>query len=278
MKKAKKGFSLLELLIAVSIMTILVSMLYTIFNTTMKAWSTSDAKIESVQNARIFLDKIATDLSSASINAEKNMNMIVFANSLYFVSKQVFNNGSTDINGYQETAYYLKNNGSNDVDFTDDTISYKSRHSQSAGTFSFENNFATLLSGTAYKIASCVADMTIECWNDLNSSWICWSSWPGSPSNPQWNVLNPVSSNDPDDIGYQPSDPSNKGKMPKKLKFTIKMVKPDTAEWINLLSSASFSNYTSGKTGTKREKIISALESKGLIQTYDLVIDLPENK
>jgi len=276
MKIKKTGFSLLELLVAVCIMTVLVSMLYTIFSTTMKTWSAGDAKIESLQNVRIFFDKISADLSSSSINAEKNMNMIVFANSLYFVSKQLYNNGSTDINSFQETCYYLANSGSNDTDFTDDTISYKFRHSQSGAGFAFEDDFATVLSGSGYVIASCVADMRIQCWNDLNSSWIDWNAWPGSPSNPQWNVLNPVSSNDPDDIGYQPSDPSNKGQMPQKLKFTLKMVKQNTAEWINLLSSAGFSNYTNGKTGTKREKIISALEDKGLLQTYDLVVDLPQ--
>ena len=266
----------MELLLAVAIMTVMVSVLYTIFNTTMRAWSTGDSRVQMLQNARILLDRLSNDLQTCTIQKDNNINLIVMANSIYFVNKAVYQNGSDEIMGFQEVGYAYNCDGANDTDFTDDDVNYFTRHSQSSSTFQYESDFSTLLSQNPGKLGSFVVQLSFECWNNLTSEWIDWNAWPGSPSTPAWNVINPVSSNDPDDINYQPSDPSNKGKMPEKIRITITMVSDDTAQWVNRMDSSSFNSYTQGQTGTAREKIIAALTQEGLVEEYTLVVALPE--
>ena len=145
MKTSKYGFSLLELLAAVSIMTVLVSMLYTMFNTSTKVWEKTESKTEMLQNARILLDRVSNDLSTATVNPEKNINFHAFENGVLFVSKAIYRNGSTAVNGFQETAYLYSDNDGTDIDFTDDCVYYLCRHSLSDSGFSVRKTiFATL--------------------------------------------------------------------------------------------------------------------------------------
>lgn len=274
--KNSRGFSLIELLLAVSIMTVMTAMLYTIFQTTTSVWKTGDARVEMFQNARSLLDRLGSDLESATVQAENNMNCFVIAQAIYFVNKGVYQNGSTDVTGFQEIGYVFQHGDGNDIDFTDDTVDVLVRHSQSSPTFQFESDFSKLQDKDPDTVASLVVDFQLDCWDDLAGEWIEWSAWPGSPAIPYWNVINPVSSNDPDEANYEPSDPSNKGKMPLKIRITMKMIPPDKAEWINQLSSTSFNSYTQGQSGSKREKIIAKLENEGVIEEYSLVVVLAQ--
>lgn len=271
-----KGFSLLELMIAVSIMTALVAMLVTIFNTSMRVWSASDSKVEIRQNARALFDRLSTDISSISIDAANSINCIVMADAIYFVSRAIYRNGSTQLTGYQECGVFYPEPDGNDTDFTDDAVKYVSRHSLSGSSFAFEDSFTTLLGLDSQELAGYVVGFTVECWNHLDNSWLDWQNWPGAPSNPAWNVLNPVTSNDPDAFDYVSSDPSNKGIMPRKLRVTVNFVQPDTAEWINMLNSASFNSYVSGYSGSNRQKAIGKLTDQGLVAEYSFTIVLPE--
>jgi len=278
MKTSKYGFSLLELLAAVSIMTVLVTMLYTMFNTSTKVWEKTESKTEMLQNARILLDRISNDLNTATINPEKNINFHAFENGVLFVSKAIYRNGSTAINGFQEIAYLYSDNDGTDIDFTDDCVYYLCRHSLSDGSFQFENNFATLSAMTPQELSCYVADFDLECWDHINNDWMDWDNWPGGYSDPYWNVMAALTSNNPDFASYQPDDASNKGVLPEKIRVTIKMVPPDIAEWITKIDSASFNSYTQGQSGTNREKIISALEDKGLIKQFTTIVKTRQPK
>ncbi len=238
---ASPGFSLLELLMAIVIMTLMIAVMYNIFQTSSKVWSVTDSRVNMLQNARFFLDKISTELDSAIVQPENNMNFIMTATSIYFVNSGIYSNGASDTRGYQETCFFYDHGDGNDTDFTDDSIKFATRHIYSETGFQFESDFSTLKTISGDEAALYVADMELKCWNHLSGpqDWIDWSSWPGSPSDPEWNVINPVSSSDPDDSDYEPTDPSNLGKMPRKIQVIVKMIQPDTAEWINGLNTSS---------------------------------------
>lgn len=272
------GFTLLELMMAVMIMTIMVSMLYTIFQTTMQVWGKADSKVEMMQNARVFLDKLAADLDTITIQDKKDINCIINQQSILFVCKGIYSNGSSNITGYQEIEYSLTNGGASDYNFTDDSVDLRIRHSHESAGFSFETDFTTLQSQTASEMAAYVVDLEFECWNDMTDAWIDWSAWPGSPSSPAWNVLSPVSSHDPDHMNYQPSDPSNRGVLPQMIRITMRMVQPDTAAMLASFSTSAFNSYTQGQSGTNREKAMAELEERGLLYEYSIVVSLPHTQ
>ncbi|MCD6460684.1 prepilin-type N-terminal cleavage/methylation domain-containing protein [bacterium] len=275
---SRYGFSLLELLVAVSIMTVLVTMLYTIFHTSTKVWEKTESKTEMLQNARILLDRISNDLSVATVNPEKNMNFHAFENGVLFVCKAIYQNGAAAINGYQETAYLYSDNDGTDINFTDDCVYYLCRHSQSDSSFEYESDFAALSAMTPQALSCYVADFYLECWDHINNVWMDWDNWPGGSSDPYWDVMAAINSNNPDFASYQPNDASNKGILPEKIRITVKMVPPDIAEFITKMDTASFNSYTQGQSGTNREKIISALEDKGLIEQYTTIVKMRQPK
>ncbi|MDX9702117.1 MAG: prepilin-type N-terminal cleavage/methylation domain-containing protein [Candidatus Auribacterota bacterium] len=275
-KKFDRGFSLIEMLMAVCIMTVVATMLYTIFQTSVRIWDKSNAKMEVIQSARIFFDRLSTDLESAVVNPDKNMNFHMFERGILFVNKGLYHNGSTLLHGYQEIGYAANSPVATDIDFTNDTVEYFSRHSLSGSGFQFESNFATLAGSSSEQIINCVAQFKLECWNHLTGEWMDWNSWPGSPADPYWNVMTPISLNDPDMPSPQPNDPSNKGRMPEKIRVTLKLVPPDIAKWINLLTPGALSSFTQGQTGTTREKVIAELAYRKILKEYTHIIRLPE--
>jgi len=63
----KSGLTLVELLVVMAVMSILISSLYTVFNSSMEAWSRSDMRLEVFQNARAVLDQMSRELAGAMI-------------------------------------------------------------------------------------------------------------------------------------------------------------------------------------------------------------------
>ncbi len=270
-----RGFSLIELLMAVCIMTVVATMLYTIFQTSVRIWDKTDAKMEVLQSARIFFDRMSTDLESIVVDPDKNMNFHMFERGILFCNKGVYHNGSTLLEGYEEIGYAFDDPDASDIDFTDDIVAYFKRHSLSDAGFQFESNFATLAAGSYEEAISGVAVFELECWNQLTDEWMDWSSWPGSPANPFWNVMTPISFNDPSMPSPHPDDPSNKGLLPEKIRVTLKLVPVDTAQWINRMSSSALTSFTQGQSGTEREKVIAELAERKLLREYTHIIRLP---
>ncbi len=66
-KKAPKGFTLMELLVSIAILSILSVSCYIAFDTGLKSWRKSESRVERYQNARAALDMMARELQAAFI-------------------------------------------------------------------------------------------------------------------------------------------------------------------------------------------------------------------
>ena len=67
MNHKNSGLTLVEVLIVLTILSILVLSLYTVFKTGFDAWSRSEARLDVFQNARVILDQISRELPGAFV-------------------------------------------------------------------------------------------------------------------------------------------------------------------------------------------------------------------
>ncbi len=70
MSHKNKGFTLVEVLVVVTILSVLVLSLYTVFKSGVDAWSKSEAHLEIFQNARVILDQISRELPGAFVGGD----------------------------------------------------------------------------------------------------------------------------------------------------------------------------------------------------------------
>jgi len=68
----KKGFTLIEVLVAVTIIAVIVLSIYSAFNTGITAYKKMDTAFSSFQDARIILNVIETDLKNSFIYSEES--------------------------------------------------------------------------------------------------------------------------------------------------------------------------------------------------------------
>lgn len=78
------GFTLLELLVSISILLLLSSLLFTAFNQASKAWLQAENQVDTFQEARAALDFMAKELSQAIVTT--NIQFLANVNSLAFVA------------------------------------------------------------------------------------------------------------------------------------------------------------------------------------------------
>jgi prepilin-type N-terminal cleavage/methylation domain-containing protein len=78
------GFTLLELLVSISILLLLSSLLFTAFNQASKAWMQAENQVDTFQGARAALDFMAKELSQAIVTT--NIQFLANLNSLAFVA------------------------------------------------------------------------------------------------------------------------------------------------------------------------------------------------
>jgi prepilin-type N-terminal cleavage/methylation domain-containing protein len=109
------GFTLLELLVAISILTMLMGILFSIFNESTRAWTNAQKQVEAFREARAALHVISRDLQNAFISPQLPF---VFMNSvpgvssepgpsLFFVSSQPLSSqDSTDLSDLCAIGYY----------------------------------------------------------------------------------------------------------------------------------------------------------------------------
>ena len=62
MRHKNSGLTLTEIMIAVTVLSLLVLSLYTVFRSAMDAWSKADTRIDILQNARVILDQMSREL------------------------------------------------------------------------------------------------------------------------------------------------------------------------------------------------------------------------
>ncbi len=78
------GFTLLELLVSISILLLLSSLLFTAFNQASKAWMQAENQVDTFQGARAALDFMAKELLQAIVTT--NIQFLANENSLAFVA------------------------------------------------------------------------------------------------------------------------------------------------------------------------------------------------
>ena len=77
-KNNKKGVTLIELVLALALIAIILISLTSIFNISLKAWSASGKKTELVQNARIAMERMMSDLRYAVSISQFSDNVLEF--------------------------------------------------------------------------------------------------------------------------------------------------------------------------------------------------------
>ncbi len=108
-----KGFTLTEVIISMSLLSLLTLVLYATLDSTVKAWHLSDTRVELEQNLRIGLDWMVMEMREATsyssdqpvispANTQSNTNFMEFTK-----PSQPFNPDSPSV---QTTRYYLNNN------------------------------------------------------------------------------------------------------------------------------------------------------------------------
>nr|HQH12487.1 prepilin-type N-terminal cleavage/methylation domain-containing protein [Candidatus Sumerlaeota bacterium] len=73
-RKLQPGFTLLEVLLAVSIFAMLISALYTTFRVGLRAYDIGEKEIDQMQHARVIFDTMSRDLRSVYYQAETSYN------------------------------------------------------------------------------------------------------------------------------------------------------------------------------------------------------------
>jgi prepilin-type N-terminal cleavage/methylation domain-containing protein len=98
------GFTLLELLAAMAILAVIVSLLFGVFGQASRAWLQGENRVETFTDARAVLDLMSRELSQALVNS--NLQFLANTNSLAFVAPVSTANGSVDL---MEVVYVLSN-------------------------------------------------------------------------------------------------------------------------------------------------------------------------
>jgi prepilin-type N-terminal cleavage/methylation domain-containing protein len=93
----KKAFTLVEILVATAIFSLMILFLFTIISTSMKTWQDQQSHEESFQEARAALDLISRDVRSALVS--NNVNWFYSgSNSIAFLTSLPANSQSTNLN------------------------------------------------------------------------------------------------------------------------------------------------------------------------------------
>lgn len=113
----KKGFTLVELMISITILSLVIFSLYGLLETGMYSYKRSDAHLEQVQHLRIAMEKIGRDLRAArSVKWENNTLKITLESSndvqYYLGTESIYGpsglSGSKLSRNSQPVASYLK--------------------------------------------------------------------------------------------------------------------------------------------------------------------------
>jgi prepilin-type N-terminal cleavage/methylation domain-containing protein len=166
--KKQKGFTIVELLCAMGIFSIMALALYVVFDRANQVWEQGQFKSEQYQNARAALDMMSREISSAII-AVGGPNS--FTTSLYRPPYLVATNGTTTISGTSydrddirfvfprmdalyQAGYFISDNSTAGT-VSDDTLSR--RFSSSSST-----NFDLATFGTPDKVAFRITDLNFS--------------------------------------------------------------------------------------------------------------------
>ncbi len=104
----KKGFTLVEILIALAILAVIVTSTFVIFRSSAKSWQKGEKRSERYHNARIAIGKMSTEISQAVVSEDKLSKFIGDNEEVGFVS---FVSTAEGIFELVEIEYWLEENG-----------------------------------------------------------------------------------------------------------------------------------------------------------------------
>lgn len=100
----RAGFTLLELLIAMAILTIIVTATFTIFKGAQVAWLKGEARTEIFQGARAVLEVMSREIRSSIVTSNDRLMFKGISSSLFFVAPSI----SDEQSDLREIGYWLR--------------------------------------------------------------------------------------------------------------------------------------------------------------------------
>lgn len=190
------GVTLIELLVTMGILLLLVTILYSVFNVSLRGWQKSDNMFQITTAARVALDQISKEIASARVKSGSNAYYCIgfdkssvsgwrtdsIGDEFYFIAplKPGNTSGGSDL---CEVGYWLDGKGT--ADKSDDVLRrfYVSDDRSTDPTPEFDFNFSTP-SGrtTAGEFVFNVIDLEFDYFDENNNLFNTWdSSVSGSP-------------------------------------------------------------------------------------------------
>jgi prepilin-type N-terminal cleavage/methylation domain-containing protein len=163
----KKGFTLIELLVALGILAVIVTSLYSVFNVSLRAWKKADNVLKATTIARVVLDRITREISSAIIKpgnsfyclgidssetSKKKPNSI--ADEIYFIAP--LNPDKDNKSDLCEVGFWLDGQGT--AGSSDDVLErfYVTDGRKTGSPLGFDFDFST---GSSYEFSENITDL-----------------------------------------------------------------------------------------------------------------------
>ncbi len=187
---SKRGVTLIELLVAMGILALLVAILYSVFSVSLRAWKKADNIFKSTTIARIVLDRISREISSAIIKDDNTYCLLGFDSSspsgwrtnsvrdeIYFIAPLKPDNPDL-ASDLCEAGYWLDGRGT--ADSSDDVLKrfYVKDTRYNAGS-NFDFNFST---GASNQFSENITDFKITFFDKNGIAKDSWSSADSSGS------------------------------------------------------------------------------------------------
>jgi prepilin-type N-terminal cleavage/methylation domain-containing protein len=190
--RSKKGVTLIELLVAMGILAILITVLYSVFTVSLRAWKKANNIFESATIARVVLDRITTEIKNAVIkpgsneffcrgfdqSAQSGWRTNSKADEFYFIA--AINKDEGDKSDLCEVGYWVDDQGTSSD--SDDVLNrfYVTDGRKTGTPASFDFDFST---GSSNEFSPNVTDLQFVYYNSSGSTSNSWdSSSMGAPS------------------------------------------------------------------------------------------------
>jgi len=185
MKKKNKGVTLIEVLVAMSILAIIILILYSVFNISLRGWRKSDNMLQAATIARVALDRMTREISSAMVkNGSSEFYCIGFDASspsgfrinssedeFYFIAP--LNSGDTGQSDFCEVGYWLSDKAT--ATSSDDALMrfYVTDDRKIDPTPEFDFDYS---SGASDELTTNITGLTFEFFDDAGTSFTAWDS------------------------------------------------------------------------------------------------------
>jgi len=180
---SRRGVTLIELLVAMGILALLVVILYSVFSVSLRAWKKADNIFKSTAIARIVLDRMSREISSAIIKDDNSYYLLGIDSSnigakktdsigdeIYFIA--ALNPGINAKSDLCEVGFWL--DGQATGDSSDDVLRrFYAADGRKTSTGFFDFNFAT---GTSHELSGNITDLQFTFYDSAGGDFNSWNS------------------------------------------------------------------------------------------------------